>query len=188
VEIVAIVAAMLNILLLVGVFGDDLGSTTGIYETQLESEFTGDADNFQALEGLDESMVDRRLEHEDIGKNLAIETLKKMHSAQKMYKSYKEEKNRMERRAVANYIIGAVFVALFAGGTARYVFKVWKSGRLPEEDEEALMMDVQEEGLPAVKPPADERRTGPSTFNRVATPDDEDAPLTGAPMPTATIG
>jgi hypothetical protein len=177
---------MLSIFLLLGVWGD----ATGASEAQLELEFTDDDYYFAAVEGPDESAVDRRLDtpnpqnihNSDMHKNLALATLKKMHSAHKMFNAYKDEKKRLERRAFVSYAVGGVFLLIFSGGMAGYVYKVWKTGQLPTEDEEALMNEERtaraaEEAIRA-KPTDEQRLMGPSV-----SPEDEDAPLNGGHLP-----
>jgi hypothetical protein len=169
---------MLNILLLVGVLGDDIVASTGPYDSQLEPEFTDE------LAG----SADRRLAEQDAQKDaathMAIHTLQKMHKAQKMFDAYKKEKERLERRAIVSYLVGGVFLLLFAGGVvwqidARYILcEQGIPARGPAVDEESLVPRDQRGGAGGssaaaamaavrVKPADEQRLMGPDNDDEI---------------------
>lgn len=129
----------------------------------MTSTYTDD----HALEGLDESALDRKLQapppppqvplapgpqttggagtgkqaDDAMKAKLAVEALRKMNQAHKYFKAYKEEKTRLERRAIVSYLVGGAFFALFAGGAGRYMYKAWKLTQIAPEDEVGLMTE-----------------------------------------------
>jgi hypothetical protein len=171
---------MRSALLLVGAFAGDFLAETGYYSAAAEPQFKDDVAQIQEFAGPEESAVDRKLAADDVSKNMAIHTLQKMHKAHKMFEAYKKEKGRLERRAIVSYLVGGVFVLLFGGGAARYGYKIWQTGQLPTEDEEALMHEEHEVSTAAAvnsrqamqamqaKPADEQRLMGPDTDDPLA--------------------
>jgi hypothetical protein len=61
----------------------------------------------------------RRLSSEAAKKKIVVETLKKMHSAQKVFEGYQQEKARLVRKAFIEFsVVGVVAFAVFLAAAA----------------------------------------------------------------------
>ena len=61
----------------------------------------------------------RRLSSEAAKKKIVVETLKKMHSAQKVFEGYQQEKARLVRKAFIEFsVVGVVALAVFLAAAA----------------------------------------------------------------------
>jgi hypothetical protein len=79
-------------------------------------------------------------------KNIAVNVLKKLHSAGELFQAYKHEKERLMRMAFIQYSVVAVLalaLLLSGGAVLRHSFRARKWGALAANDEEALQELVE---------------------------------------------
>jgi hypothetical protein len=79
-------------------------------------------------------------------KNIAVNVLKKLHSAGELFQAYKQEKERLMRMAFIQYSVVAVLalaLLLSGGAVLRHSFRARKWGALAANDEEALQELVE---------------------------------------------
>merc|ERR1711937_667327 len=92
-----------------------------------------------------QQMESRRLvEATHASKNIAVNVLKKMHSAHEMFQAYQLEKHRLLRTNYIEYSVAALLALalLFsAGAVARHSIRARKWGALAADDDEALLCE-----------------------------------------------